>query len=502
MIVNRSHFPARAGFSAVSKMNAQLQQLQVKLATGQKYSTLAEMGGTRSSSLSLNARLDRVSAYQSNIDTVSTRLSFLDNAMTRLDKIQSTARTSVAVGGYGTNNINLQTAPTFAFAQLDEVLTLLNTEADGRYVMGGDVTDRPPVQTISAILDGANGRDGFRTIVAERKAADLGTTLQGRLTTAVATDTVTLSEDGAHPFGFKLSTISTDSSSITTTNPTGAPQSLTVQFTALPQPGQRVTLGMTMPDGTNESIVMTAVSGPTTKPGEFQIGADPAATAANFEAGLKTTLQFEGQSRLAAASTFAAADNFFNSAGQPVQRVVGPPGAATALTPATATDTVAWYTGDPSTTPARQSVAAKIDDSTTVNYGVRANEPGLVGLVRSLASMAVETYPPSASVTDASRGKFDAMAQRQNSRLSESNNVNAGSIKVITVELGVAKATLGNVDDRHTTYSSQLQTMLADLEQAPMEEIAMQLLTLKTRLEATYNTTATISQLSLVNYLK
>ena len=165
MIVNRSHFPARAGFSAVSKMNAQLQQLQVKLATGQKYSTLAEMGGTRSSSLSLNARLDRVSAYQSNIDTVSTRLSFLDNAMTRLDRIQSTARTSVAVGGYGTNNINLQTAPTFAFAQLDEVLTLLNTEADGRYVMGGDVTDRPPVQTISAILDGANGRDGFRTIV-------------------------------------------------------------------------------------------------------------------------------------------------------------------------------------------------------------------------------------------------------------------------------------------------------------------------------------------------
>ena len=108
MIVNRSHFPARAGFSAVSKMNAQLQQLQVKLATGQKYSTLAEMGSTRSSSLSLNARLDRVAAYQSNIDTVSTRLSFLDNAMTRLDKIQSTARTSVAVGGYGTNNINLR----------------------------------------------------------------------------------------------------------------------------------------------------------------------------------------------------------------------------------------------------------------------------------------------------------------------------------------------------------------------------------------------------------
>lgn len=504
MIVNRSHFATQSSMNALTRMSTQMAKLQTQMTTGEKYASLAEMGNTRFGALSLNSRLDKISAYQGNIDIVSTRLSFLDKAMTRLDTIQSDARKSVTVGGYGTNNINLQTAPTQALAQLDEVLTLLNTQADGRYVMGGNVTDTPPVEGTNAILDGANGRAGFRTLVTERKAADAGADGQGRLVTSMpAVDTVQLAEDGVHPFGFKISTLSGDSGPVNFTFPTGAdPETLAVQFTGVPVSGHRINLSMTMPDGTNETIVMTAVSGPTTKPGEYQVGADAATTAASFEAALKSTLVYEGQTRLAAASSYATADNFFFGSGGSVMRVPSPAATATALVPATATDTILWYRGESNTNPARQSVSARIDDSTSVNYGVRANESGLVGLVRSLAVMSVETYPTSPATADASRGRFDAVAARQASRLSESNSVNAGSIEVITVELGVATATLGNVKQRQTTYSAQLENMLADITQAPIEQIAMELLTLKTRLEASYTTTSSISQLSLVNYMK
>lgn len=505
MIVNKSHFASSAAFNALTRMSSQMSKLQTQMTTGDKYATLAEMGTARFEALSLNDRIGRVASYKSNIDIVNTRLSFLDKAISRLDTIQSDARQAVTVGAYGTNNINLQTAPTQAQARLDEVLTLLNTQADGRYVMGGNVTEAPPVQTTAAILDGSNGRAGFRTLVTERRAADLGTTGQGRLVTSMpALDTVRLVEDGVHPFGFKISTLSGDAGPITFTFPTGAdPESLQVQFTGVPSSGHHINLGMTMPDGTSETIVMTAVSGPTTKPGEYQVGVDAATTAANFEAALKTTLEYEGKTRLSAASAYATADNFFFGAGGSVQRVPAPADSATTLVPATDVDTIKWYTGQNDLNPARQSVAARIDDSTVVSYGVRANESGLVGLARALAVMTVETYPTGTPAEQAaSRGKFDAVASRQAARLAEANSTSPGSITVIAVELGVAKATVGNVEERHINYGSQLETMLADLEHAPMEEVAMELLTLKTRLEASYTTTASIAQLSLVNYLK
>jgi flagellin-like hook-associated protein FlgL len=78
----------------------------------------------------------------------------------------------------------------------------------------------------------------------------------------------------------------------------------------------------------------------------------------------------------------------------------------------------------------------------------------------------------------------------------------AKSIEVIAVELGLAKSTAGAVDERHTDHKAQLGNMLQDIEEAPTEEVAMEILALKTRLEASYQTTALLSQLSLVNYLK
>ena len=44
--------------------------------------------------------------------------------------------------------------------------------------------------------------------------------------------------------------------------------------------------------------------------------------------------------------------------------------------------------------------------------------------------------------------------------------------------------------------------MLAEIETVPQEEVAMEMLALQTRLQASYEATSLISQLSLVNYLQ
>jgi hypothetical protein len=353
------------------------------------------------------------------------------------------------------------------------------------------------VADTDAILNGANGKAGFAQVASERQQADVGDGL-GRLTLGVSTDTVNLAEDGAQPFGFKLSTASSSSSAVNITQPTGTPpQSLAVQFTSVPTAGDTVSIGLTLPDGTSDGITLKAVTG-TPGAGEFQIGTDAATTAANFKTALQSSLQTEGSTTLVAASNNEAANNFFNGQGQPVLRVQGPNFAtATQLVTADPTNTVLWYTGGDSTDP-RSSVAAKVDDSVTVDYGAQANENGTVNLMRSYAVMAIQNF--SASDPNA-QGVYDAIASRNLDRMSTIHQSEAGSIESVTTELDNVKSTLTSLSTRQTNYSAQLTGMLGDIETAPQEDVAAQILALQTRLQASYQATSLIAHLSLVNYL-
>jgi hypothetical protein len=257
-------------------------------------------------------------------------------------------------------------------------------------------------------------------------------------------------------------------------------------------------LGLTLPDGTEESITLKAVSG-TPAAGEFQIGADVNETAANFAAALQAGLTTMAQTELATASNFAAADNFFNGQGQPVQRVQGPNFAtATALVTADPTTTVMWYKGEDAAN-ARGTAKVKVDDTATVNYGAQANESGTLGLMRSLAVVSIQSFT---NADTTSKGRFDAVAERNFSRLSESHNNEPGSIEMLGVELGNAGANIASISKRQDGYKAQLTGLLEDIESVSKEEVAMEILALQTRLQASYEATSLVSSLSLVNYLK
>jgi flagellin-like hook-associated protein FlgL len=69
------------------------------------------------------------------------------------------------------------------------------------------------------------------------------------------------------------------------------------------------------------------------------------------------------------------------------------------------------------------------------------------------------------------------------------------------MEIGVARAALQSATQRHTNYKAQLDNLLSDVETVDKESVAMEILALQTRLTASYQVTAMVSQLSLVNYL-
>lgn len=500
MIVRNTMFPLARSFQQVTDLQQIMDKLQGQLATGKKAETLSDLGRQTSYDLGLRDNISRLDSFGATIDTVKLRLDMLDTTQKRIIEIRSDAKDNVRPGGFGSDGAALSLVPNQAKTQLTELVDLFNTELNGRHLFAGNRSDAPPVATIGALLDGANGADGFRTVAGQRNLADLGVGGMGRLATSQTVPTnVTLAEDGVHPFGYKLSSVSTDSAgAISVTSPAGAPASLAVDFSAVPAAGETVVFKFALPDGSDTSVTMTAVSGAPTSSSEFQLGADAATTATNFKTALEAKLVEEGKSSLKAASTLQAANEFFTGVGETAQRVAGPPyDTATALVAATPADTVQWYTGS-DIDPPRSSVSAKISHSTTLDYGVQANESGYTNLVRNVAALAVQNFDPNVSND---RKLYDAFATREQKSIAEATGGQGNSLEIIAAEIGLAHTTLGRTEERHTAYKGQLQGMLDEVEQAPIEEVAMQLLALQTQLQASYQTMSSVSKLTLVNYL-
>lgn len=510
MNVNNTMFPLAPSYTGVQQLQQQFNTLQTQLATGEKASTLSGYGPNLSSALNLRAQISQLSGFDNNIGTVNLRLDTINSVLTNLSSVQDSTTQVASPGIYGTNNINLSTAPTQAQNNLDQVLSGLNTDLNGHYLFGGSAVDQPPVASLDTIMNGSGSLAGFKTVAAQRLQADQGTNNMGRLTLSTTADTVTLAQDNT-TFGYSLSGVTTsDPSAITTTQPTGTPPSLSVQFASQPSAGDTVGVTLTLPDGSTDTLNLTATTG-TPGAGQFQIGADTATTAANFQTALQGSIQADTPTKLAAASNYAAAENFFNGSGESVQRVAIDPvtnsyATATGYESAsqTASDTVQWYTGENSATSSasRASVTTKVDGSASVNYGVQASENGISKLVRSLAVQAIQTYPTTDDATTAaSQAKFDIVANDTQSALSGAQDGQPGSLTSIGVDLGLAQSTLKNLSDQHSAYSTQLQNIIANNEQADPNQVASELLQVQTQLQASYSAMSMVSQLQLANYL-
>ena len=195
----------------------------------------------------------------------------------------------------------------------------------------------------------------------------------------------------------------------------------------------------------------------------------------------------------------ASNDFFAADAGNPPQRVAGPPfDTATALAAGTAANTVIWYTGEAGSDPARLTATARIDPSLAVSYGVRANEDGIARAgaehrdARRRAGLATD---PNAA----------ALSGALNQRLTANLNGQPGAQTVTDIETESGRrAGLAQGGARTATSRPARRSAISSVRSRACRtsRSARTSCRLQTRLQASMQTTAMLFQTNLVNYLK
>lgn len=507
MNINKSLYPVSSNVRMLGTMQKQLDGLINQLGTGKRYGNLADMGSARLQALNLHARLGKVQGYQANAQTVQTRIDFHVNALERLAEIESETRRLAIPSAYGTDGVNMTVIEQQSLSQFKEVIDLLNTEINGQYIFAGNRTDTKPVPDFTELMD-ATGPDGYRAVLDEYKQAQ-GVDDLGRMTITPGADSATLAGSPYADFGIQLvGATSSDSIEVVPNAPSG--YTFTVDQDAV-EAGDSVRITVSLPQDPSKTytIRLTATEEAPPGVGQFTIG-DPD----SFGEALEKSVDVFAKGELAAATIEQATDAFFTSdpdAG--VQRVDLSGADPAYYMDVDYDDTIRWYNGQTSDVP-RQSMTGQVDEATRVAFGVQGNEHGLAELMRGLAMMVVGDFKLAPDSNDpvvkaeneqknaATIARYESIADKVRYRLSDAHNNVPGSIEVITMELALSSVTLKNVGERHAHFEAQLDNLLFDVEQAPPEEVAMQILTLTTRMNASYQVTSMVHQLNLVNFLR
>lgn len=487
----------------MADLRATLTDLQRQLATGQNSATYGGLGQDRFTALNLQGRLGQMNGYSSVIQLSSLRLTLMDKSLSSLNTIVKNAQTAASAGAYEPSASGKPIAQVSADDQLKMMIDLMNADSAGQYLFAGRATDTKPVAGYDEIINGSPGKVGLKQMIAERQAADLGTGGLGRLSApTIAASTVTLQRDAANPgaFGFTISGVSTNSANVAVSGPTGAQQTTTIDFTGQPADNESVSVTLSLPDGSSETITLTASQASPAPTKGFVIGATPAATAANFQAALQSAVQTSAQTSLKAASAITASKAFFaGTATTPPMRVPSPAATATALAAGTSADTVIWYRGDDDTTAypnARTTAVAKVGDALTVGVGGRANEAAVQQSFAMLGALSLVDVAPSDSN---GQERWSELTSRVREGLGFPNGMQ--SVSGMQMELATANSSIASAKERLTATKNVLTTSLDQIRTADPQEVTAAILSLQTRLEATYTTTALLGKLSLVNYL-
>jgi flagellin-like hook-associated protein FlgL len=515
--------------TGILNLRSQLDTLTEQLASGKIANTYAGQGSGRSLAVSLRAQISGYASYSDTATNVNTRLDVMNLSLTRLTKINSEVKGAAVAAGNTLDNNGQTAGQKTASLDFFDSVDMLNARSGDRYLFSGRATDTPPVTSADQILNGNGaGIAGLKTVIAERLAADLGTIVPdptppavtpvaqiGRISSAVgaSTTSVVLTEQdtippntASNPFGIKLTAIAASTSLITggatVTAPVPLPSAAAVQQTmsvdlgaSVPKNGDTIKFTFKMPDGSSEDIVMTAKDTTPLGVNEFLIGANNSATATSLNKELTASIKTLANGPMAAASAIQAGNEFF---GQPPQRVSGALATATSLVNGSSSDTVIWYNGekDSAIDPARGTAVARVDQSITVQYGARADEQALRTQFQTVAVFAAVT-------TSAGDPYASAKIAALNQRVAQNLAIIPGTqtIQDIQADVAGAQASIKATTDRQAQAETISQTMLDSIEGINNDEVATKILALQTSLQASYQTTSKLYQMSLVNFL-
>lgn len=486
-----------ANVMAQNNLMNQLNTLSQELASGQAAQTYSGLQSQAGIALSLNAQLSALTGYSNTATTVGTTLSLAQSVLTQLGTAgSSTVQAINQQSAFQLNSDGQTTTQASAAVQLDNILSLLNTQVGSNYIFSGSATNQPSVASASDILNGNGAQAGLTQVISERQQADLGVSGLGHLSTAIgggSGSTLTLSQDGT-PFGFQLTGVDSSLTGATVTGPSGSPASISVDLASNPNSGDSIQFQLTLPDGSTQTISLQATTNSPPGANQFTIGTLPSDTATNLQTALTTAITGLTQTALPAASAMAAANDFFSD---PPLRVNGsPPDTSTGLVNGTPANTVFWYTGENGSTPALQTATAQVGPGMTIDYGMRANEQALTTLVANVAVLAATTY----SATDPNaQANYQALSQDVATNLDGPPGTQ--TVSDIEADLANVQTTVSNAGTLNTQTQTTLQDMLQNIDGVNQNQIGEDILTLQNSLSASMSVTARLAQMSLVNDL-
>lgn len=605
---------------SVRNISDQLADLSTQLSTGVKSSNYAGMGIDEGFAITARAQLANIQAYKDTQTHINTIIQAANTSLQSLSKIEGQVQSAAAATPQNLTGSGQSIGQQSALSNLSAIAGILNSQVGDRYIFSGSGTDKPAMAQADDILNGTATQAGLKQVISERQQADLGSGT-GRLVLSTPTATsVQVAEDFAgSPFGLKLNSVSVSpaTSNAAVAGPTGSPPSVSVNFTAgNPNPGDQISLVFNLPDGTTESIKLTASNTTPAQLNTFAIGATPAATSANFSAALSSAIGTLANTSLVAASAVAAGNNFFSdgsATGSIVSnQLAAPITGATLLSGAAATDsigtkfvpgdtitvngttltfvasgaagnqlnvtdsvqtllskidqitgtkaastvsggaitirtndapdlsisssntaafqalgfngpvtassplrvsgtslasatslapdpvhTVAWYTGNNTPgTSARSTATVRVDGSQKIQFGAQATEQAIRQAVQQIAVYAAVTTPVGGTNSGA---QLSALSQRIAANLTPS--VGQQTISDIQTDFANAQLTIKDAAARQTQSKAALQSLVDSTEGISQNQVASEILQLQTNLQASYQTTSMLSQLTLVKYL-
>lgn len=184
------------------------------------------------------------------------------------------------------------------------------------------------------------------------------------------------------------------------------------------------------------------------------------------------------------------------TAAQPPLRVgSSPASSATTLVNGSAT-TVKWYTGNDGPGSARSTAVARVDDSVTVQYGAQADEDAIRKQLQAIAVYGTFSTSPTGQYSGAT---VAALSLRTTQALTPQPGQQ--KIEDIQTDIAMAQNTMKDASTRQTQAKAQLQNIVDQAESASPDQVASEILSLQNALQASYQTTANLAQLSLVKFL-
>jgi flagellar hook-associated protein 3 FlgL len=607
---------------SVQNINKQLADLSTQLSSGVKSAVYSGMGVNEGFAIAARSQLANIAAFGGTMTNVNTIINAANTALQSFSQISGQVQGNASAAPVDVTASGQSIGQENALSELSAVVGILNTQVGDRFIFSGNAIGTPAVASADDILNGTSGKAGLKQLISERQQADLGPGGLGRLVISAPTTTsLTVAEDVAgSPFGLKLNAVSSLLTNAVVSGPSGSPASVSVDMTAgNPNPGEQISFAFNLPDGTTETIRLTASSNSPPPTGSFSIGTTATATAANLKAALTTAIGTLAGTALVAASAVAAGDNFFNTAGAATGSAVNnqavPPAAvtgATALSGAAGTDslqasfapgdtitvdgtpisfvasgatgnqlnvtdnvqtllskidaitgtstpstihggvvtihtddasslsitssnaaafaklgfscavtaatpplrvggtplgsattlvngsanTVAWYTGNSGPGSARSTASVRVDSSQTVQFGAQANEQAIRHALQSIAVYSALTLPPNGANSPAAVAALSA-------RVAANLTAQPGqqTLQDIQTDFATAQNSMKDAQARQTQTQTALQNLIADTEGISQDQVASQILALQNSLQASYQTTSMLSQLSLVKFL-